>query len=174
MIGQLRATTLLLVAALVASSCSQQQSDELSPQDAKSTLHAEVASYDIGAGDTTRLIVGLFTGDELFVSHGTIEMAFSYLGERDAPRSPELYSTATGRFLLVPGTEVPPESPDRAIAAPASRGRGVYAADVKFDRPGFWEVAVRAEVEGRGTLTATGGASRCSQSISFPPLAIER
>ncbi len=154
--GQLRTATLLLVAALVASSCSQQQPDAPSPQDPKTTLHGEVASYDIAAGETTRLIVGLFTGDELFVSHGTIEMAFSYLGERDAPRSPEPYSTATGTFLSVPGTEVPPELPDRPIAAPASRGRGVYAADVNFDRPGFWEVAVRAEVERRGTLTATG------------------
>ncbi|MDQ3985908.1 MAG: hypothetical protein M3280_05360 [Actinomycetota bacterium] len=151
-----RIAPLLLVLAVIAVGCSgndERPTDAKNPEEA---LHAEVASYDIAAGEKSRLLVGLFTGDELFVSYGTVDMSFAFLGEGQASATPEPGPSATGEFLLVPETESPADPPERPIAAPASRGRGVYAAQVNFDRPGFWEVTVRVDVEGRGQLVATG------------------
>jgi hypothetical protein len=138
--------------ALFTAACSQQQ-DVRSTQPER-VLHAEVASYDLAAGEKSRFIVGLFTGDELFVGYGTVRLAFSFLGAKEASGAAEAGPQATGRFLLVPGT-VPQGIPDSPVAVPASKGRGVYAADVTFGRAGFWEVEVAADVEGRGTLKAT-------------------
>jgi hypothetical protein len=147
-------TSLFGVIVLVAAACSQQQID-VGSRRVEQLLHAEVASYDLAAGEKSRFTVGLFTGDELFVGYGMVEMDFTFLGEKDASGEPEPGPEATGSFLLVPGTELD-RLPDAPEAVPASKGRGVYAADVTFDRPGFWEVEVSADVEGRGTLTASG------------------
>ena len=138
--------------ALTAASCSQPpDAPRIAPE---RMLHAEAASYDMAVGEKSRFIVGLFTGDELFVGYGTVDMSFSFLGEKGASGEPEPGPQATGEFVLVPGTE-PDRIPDVPVAVPASKGRGVYAADVTFDRPGFWEVTVTADIEERGTLTAT-------------------
>lgn len=150
----LRWTALLAVVLVVAASCSGDGDAPQATTDPSKALHAEVASYDLAAGDETRFTVGLFTGDQLFVSFGTVELDFSYLGERGATGEPEPGPSAVGRFLLVPGTD-PETIPDRPLAVPASRGRGVYAAEVSFDRPGFWEVEVTADIEGRGVRSAT-------------------
>lgn len=147
-------TSLLGALAIMAAACSQQQDDVASPR-VEQLMHAEVASFDIAAGGKTRFMVGLFTGDELFVGYGTVEMDFSFLGEKEASGEPEPGPEATGSFLLVPGSRSG-RIPDAPVAVPASKGRGVYAADVTFDRPGFWEVEVTADVKGRGTLTARG------------------
>lgn len=145
---------MVAVALVVAASCSGDGDALQATPDPSKALHADVASYDLAVGDETRFTVGLFTGDELFVSFGTVELDFSYLGERKATGEPEPGPSAVGRFLLVPGTD-PETIPDRPVAAPASRGRGVYAARVSFDRPGFWEVEVTADVEDRGVRSAT-------------------
>jgi hypothetical protein len=150
----LRVTALLAVALMLAASCSQEADAPGATTDPSEVLHAEVASYDLAAGDGARFTVGLFTGDELFVSFGTVELEFSYLGEKGATGEPEPGPSAVGSFLLVPGTD-PQTNPDRPVAVPASKGRGVYAAEVPFDRPGFWEVQVTADIEGRGERSAT-------------------
>jgi hypothetical protein len=147
-------TILLGAIAILAAACSQQPDDEVSRR-VEQFLHAEVASFDIAAGEKTRFTVGLFTGDELFVGYGTVEMNFSFLGEKQASGEPKPGPSATGSFLLVPGSK-PGRIPDVPVAVPASKGRGVYAADIAFERPGFWEVEVAADVKGRGTLTARG------------------
>jgi hypothetical protein len=147
-------TGLLGAIAIVLVACSQQPND-LAPQRIEQVMHAEVASYDLAGGEKSRFMVGLFTGDELFVSYGKVEMDFTFLGEDDASGEPEPGPEATGGFLLVPGTKLD-RIPETPVAVPASKGRGVYAADVTFDRPGFWEVEVSVEVKGRGTLTASG------------------
>jgi hypothetical protein len=146
--GLLGAIAIMLVA------CSQQQND-MAPQRIEQVMHAEVASYDLAAGEKGRFMVGLFTGDELFVGYGEVAMNFSFLGEKDASGDPGPGPEATGRFLLVPGTKLD-RIPEAPVAIPASKGRGVYAAAVMFDRPGFWEVEVTANVKGRGRLTASG------------------
>ena len=149
-----RIASLVLCFALITVGCSAQE-EEPSASRPGDLLHAEVASYDLAAGEKTRVIVGLFTGDELFVSYGTVDMSFAFLGEREASGPSRPGPNATGEFLLVPETEPPAELPRALIAAPASKGRGVYAAQVTFDRAGIWEVTVRAEVDGRGDLAAT-------------------
>jgi hypothetical protein len=145
---------LLAVVALLAASCSDDTDAPTAKTDPSEVLHAEVASYDLAAGDEARFTVGLFTGDELFVSFGTVELEFSYLGEKGAEGEPEPGPSAVGNFLLVPGTD-PETIPEDPVAVPASRGRGVYAAEVSFDRAGFWEVEVTADIERRGVLSAT-------------------
>jgi hypothetical protein len=152
--GTLKWTALLAVVVVLAASCSGGGDAPQTTTDPSKTLVTEVASYDLAAGDELRFTVGLFTGDELFVSFGTVELDFSYLGERGATGAPEPGPSAVGRFLLVPGTD-PETIPDRPVAAPASRGRGVYAAEVSFARPGFWEVEVTADIEDRGARKTT-------------------
>ncbi|MGH2698817.1 MAG: TlpA family protein disulfide reductase [Actinomycetota bacterium] len=151
----LRGTSLLAVVTILAVSCSGDADAPAAPTDPREVLHAEVASYDLAAGDASRFTVGLFTGDELFVSFGTVKLEFSYLGEKGATREPDPGPSVDGSFLLVPGTD-PETIPDHPVAVPASRGRGVYAAGVRFDRSGFWEVEVTADIEGRGVRSATG------------------
>ncbi len=145
---------MLAVVALLTASCSGDAGAPTAETDPSEVLHAEVASYDLPVEEKARFTVGLFTGDELFVSFGTVELEFSYLGEKGATGKPEPGPTAVGRFLLVPGTD-PETIPKHPVAVPASRGRGVYAAEVSFDRAGFWEVEVTADIEGRGVPSAT-------------------
>jgi hypothetical protein len=149
-----RWSPLLAAVALIGSACSQPGDGEV-VRDPRQVLHAEVASYDLAAGERSRFIVGLFTGDELFVGYGTVDMAFSFLGEGHAADEPVAGPEATGKFLLVPGITKSQVTPGSPVAVPASKGRGVYAADVNFDRPGIWEVQVTADVRGRGELSAT-------------------
>lgn len=145
---------MLAVVALLTVSCSGDVDSPTAKTDPSEVLHGEVASYDLAAGNASRFTVGLFTGDELFVSFGTVELEFSYLGEKGAAGEPEPGPSAVGSFLLVPGTD-PETIPEHPVAAPASRGRGVYAAEASFDRAGFWEVEVTADIEGRGVRSAT-------------------
>ncbi|MGH2789286.1 MAG: TlpA family protein disulfide reductase [Actinomycetota bacterium] len=150
----LRGSALLAVVALLTVSCSGDVDSPTAKTDPSEVLHGEVASYDLAAGNASRFTVGLFTGDELFVSFGTVELEFFYLGEKGAAGEPEPGPSAVGSFLLVPGTD-PETIPEHPVAAPASRGRGVYAAEASFDRAGFWEVEVTADIEGRGVRSAT-------------------
>lgn len=147
-----RSSSLVLGLALVATACSgvadgpaQQEAAAQGPQ-----LAAEVASYDIAAGEDRRFIVGLLTDRNEFVSGGTATMRFFFLPEDEEP---QLYREAPARFLAVPGEE---PGHDHAKAGPASQGRGVYAVEsIEFDRPGFWQVEVEVEVDGEArTATA--------------------
>ena len=113
-------------------------------------LIVQAASYDIAANEPGRFIAGVLTADQLFVSYGEVEMDFSYLGAEDGG-DPQPGPSATGEFLAIEGDA------DRSgpIAATASSGRGVYAAEVAFDQAGFWNVELTADVEGRGTLSGS-------------------
>lgn len=107
-------------------------------------LVVQAANYDIAAGEETRFIAGVLTQDQLFVSYGQVDMEFFYLGTEEGEGTAEQGSTATAEFLAIegdPATQGP-------IAAPASSGRGVYAADVTFDKAGFWAVDLSAEFDG--------------------------
>ena len=107
-------------------------------------LVVQAANYDLVAGEQSRFIAGVLTQDQLFVSHGTVDMAFFYLGTEEGEGTAEEGPTATGEFLAIEGE--PQEGP---IAGPASSGRGVYAADVTFDRAGFWAVELSADIDGK-------------------------
>jgi hypothetical protein len=111
-----------------------------------------MASYDLAVGDKGRVILGLLTPDQLFVSFGTVDIEFFYLGTKKGSGTAQPGPDATGEFLAIPGTEGSVES-DQPVAVPASRGRGVYAAQVAFDRAGFWAAEVTADVEDEGRMT---------------------
>ncbi|HET7481427.1 MAG TPA: hypothetical protein VFK89_01070 [Actinomycetota bacterium] len=121
------------------------------PGDRSEGLVVEAANYDLVAGQPSRFIAGVVTQDQLFVSYGTVEMAFTYLGTEKDAREGEAGPSATAHFIAISGNVDQPGP----IAAPASKGRGVYEANVTFDKAGFWSVEVTADlIAGRRTGTA--------------------
>ena len=108
-------------------------------------LVVQAANYDLAAGEETRFIAGVLTQDQLFVSHGEVDMEFFYLGTKEGEGTAEEGPTATGEFLAIDGEAGQPGP----VAGTASEGRGVYAADVTFDRAGFWAVELSAEIDGK-------------------------
>jgi hypothetical protein len=144
---------IVLAAALLLSACDR-GADRVEP--ARTTgrgegLVAEVANYELLAGEKNRFIVGLLTERRQFVSGGTVKMRFSFLGEGDGA---DVVQEAEGTFLHIDEGHGPPRA--RVTVGPASIGRGVYAANpVDFDRPGIWQVEVEADLGGGDVRTAT-------------------
>lgn len=150
---------------LVAAACnpSAPAPAQRAPTTASPEMVAEVASYELLADGPNRFLVGLVTEGQLFVSYGTVELNFSYLGTKEDPVPPQPGPRSVGRFLPVEvegtdgsdgGAEAEREGP---VALQPSEARGVYAAyRVLFDRPGFWQVQVEADLRnGGGRRTAT-------------------
>ena len=176
-----RLTILPLVVALAAAGCASQGGDSATEpgSDGPSNLAAEVASYELLPGTPNRFLVGLFVADEGVVSYGSVDMAFSYLGDGSA--SPTAGPKATGSFILVPpesGHAHEGESPaehagmdeeaspasDAYLDAAAARApeitqpdqvRGVYqASDVTFDEAGVWQVDVSLDLAGQQEIAS--------------------
>lgn len=157
-----RLTTLALAFVLTAVACGGDGAEEAvsSPDaspSAEDQLVAQVASYDIAVSEgERRVIVGLLTGDNRLVVSGEVEMAFSYLGERDGPvGSPEPGPETTGTFLPLPGQEAD-DAAEGPRAVQPSELQGLYATEAAFDKAGIWRVEVIADVEeiGEGTAVA--------------------
>ncbi|HEX6230192.1 MAG TPA: hypothetical protein VF029_00595 [Actinomycetota bacterium] len=159
----LRPLTLLLGLGLLASACASGDGDPdgamgggmggASPAATAQQMQAFMASADLYVGEPQRVALGLVLGDGNLVSFGSADFAFSYLGTAEEPTQPEPGPGAVAVYLPTPGT---PEGPGGGptVTAP-SEGRGVYRAeDVTFDRAGFWQVLVTAEVEGLGAQRA--------------------
>ena len=115
-------------------------------------LEAQVASFDLAAGSPGRFLVGVFNQDKGELGYGTVALRFKYLDGDGKDQQGPTVDAAT--FLPVPGS-----APAQAPAGPAflqpSQGRGVYQAQVGFDRPGSWEVAITADIAGVGPRSAT-------------------
>ena len=107
------------------------------------TFGAQMASTWHFAGAPQRVQIGIFANDAEGlrpVTQGSIDLAFSFLG--DGGTGPGPSTTAT--FVPVPGTAADGDAP--TIVSGAS---GVYEAeDVTFDRPGPWRATVTAEIDG--------------------------
>ena len=102
------------------------------------------ASYEPLVGANNRVIVGLLTNDNNFISYGDVSMRFFRLGAQN--EAPQLAGEAAGHFIPVPGEGVA-SPPSRPTVVPPSGGRGVYEAlGVNFDRAGFWQVEVTADL----------------------------
>lgn len=159
----LRAAPLAIALGLVAGACSG-GSDSAGPRgsttlDARAGgIVAAVASFDLAVGPPSRFIVGLFDPDKGNVGYGTLQLRFSFLGTKGGSALPEPGPVATATFLPLPGGEASP-APQAPVLLRASEARGVYAASVGFDRPGFWEVEVTADVARVGTRTASAAFS---------------
>lgn len=120
-------------------------------------LAAEVGSYDLAVGPPARFITGVFTADHRYVGWGTVRMRFFFLGsQRATTRSPQPVASMTraATFLAVPGVSIRRE-PRTPTVLSASKGRGVYATEVGFDRAGIWQVQIRARVNGGGLRRTT-------------------
>jgi hypothetical protein len=153
--GRGRAAGALLALALLVAGCGGKgggQAPSATPQEGFSVF---VASYDIATSQQPRrFIAGLQALDERLVNYGTVTMRFAWLGEtapKQASAAPSI--TATGRYLPIPGVE--PVETDKPRLTTPSDARGVYAADVAFDRPGYWGVEVVADIEGQGPRRGT-------------------
>jgi hypothetical protein len=151
-----RAASAVVALSLLSAACSQEPEPRNDAPRSAAQLTAEVASFDLSARMPTRFLVGLGVfeeGENLFVVGGSVELAFSYLGETQAAGS-EPYRDATASFLPIPGSTAPDGGEPVATPDPASRG--VYAAyDFEFDRAGLWEVEVTADVIEHGAMRAT-------------------
>ena len=130
-----------------------QNASESRSNEGPDQLMAQVAGYDIAVGPASRFIVGIFNPARGPVGYGTVEFAFSFLGEKQASGTPQPGPVARARYLPLPGS---PPAPAGTTAPTflAKSERGVYAADVGFDRSGFWQVKVTATLPA-GPASAT-------------------
>lgn len=114
-------------------------------------LAVQVASFDLATGAPTRFIVGLVTADQRLLGYGDVDMRFSYIGTKEGGADPTPFGPVVkGSYLPIHGSVVPSPPPATPQIVAASDTRGVYAAQTTFDKAGFWEVEVTAEVEGEG------------------------
>jgi hypothetical protein len=111
-------------------------------------LDGAVASYDLAAGPPSRFMFGMFNQAKGPIGYGTAALSFFFLGETEASGEPQPGPTATATYLPLPGSPPPPSDASKAVYLPTEQ-RGVYAAQVAFDRPGFWGVAAVVDVNGR-------------------------
>ena len=119
----------------------------------------QVASYDVAADRPQRLLVGLLGPDGAPVVGGDLELGFAFFGEESPDAgSVEAEVSVTGvvaRFIPVASGIAPPsgEGPRPPVG---DEGVGVYeATGVVFDRPGYWGVVARAQVDGRDVVVDT-------------------
>ena len=160
-----RIAACLLLAALGAAACGGGGSGTSAAT--SGGLVAEVASFDLAVGPAGRFIVGLLTNDQQFVSYGSVHLRFTYegRGEKGARSLPGPEVTAP--FISLPGSPAA-DSRRGPVAVPSSAGKGVYGAQVAFDRAGFWKVHVSARVVGEGKARAATAAFPVRDKHAIP------
>jgi hypothetical protein len=112
-----------------------------------SKVDGSVASYDLAVGPASRFMFGMFNEAKGPIGYGTAALSFFFLGENSAAGTPQPGPTATGAYLPLPGSPSPPADTSKPVYLPTEQ-RGVYAADVAFDRPGFWGVSAVIDLDG--------------------------
>ena len=140
-------------------------------------VQGQVASYDLAAGAPTRFILGLFNEARGPVGYGTVPFSFFFLGENSAG-TPQPGPTATAGYLPLPGSPPPPADASKPVYLSTAE-RGVYAADVTFDKPGFWGVSTTVDLNGpqkvdtafkvlpKHTVPFVGDAAAASQNLTM-------
>jgi hypothetical protein len=115
-----------------------------------------VASFDLATSFPSRFLVGLGTEGNLYVTGGSVDLSFFFLGQERAEGAPRPAGEATATFLPLPGEDMGP-APPGPVAAPASSGRGVYEVEeFRFERAGLWEVKVTADLGGGDRRSGSG------------------
>lgn len=151
----LRPAASSLALALLASACASDGSADGSNGGGApppEQLQAFAASSDHYTGTPQRIAVGLVLGEGDLVSFGSVDFAFAYIGTSAEPTEPQPGPGAVAVYVPTPGT---PEGSVGPVVTAPSEGRGVYRADgVMFDRAGFWQVLVTADIEGIGVQRA--------------------
>ena len=152
-VPRVRILSSLLALGMLAAACS---SDDSPPPTGStgnpSGMSAIAASVDLSRGAPQRVAFGLVMPDNRLVSFGSVDVAFSLVGNAAQTSDPKPGPTATATF--VPTYGMPDGSSGPAVTSP-TKGRGVYVAtDVVFDTAGFWVAKVTADVQGLGPQTA--------------------
>jgi len=111
-------------------------------------VQGSVASYDLAVGPASRFTLGIFNEAKGAVGYGALPFSFFFLGETSASGTPQPGPTATATYLPLPGSPAPPADASKPVYLPSGTDRGVYAADVAFDRPGYWGVSVTVDLGG--------------------------
>ena len=145
--------SLLAVAALCLGACGDGSQEPSGDDSGGGELIVQVASYEVLANQEQRVILGLLMPDQRFVSGGSVDVEFFYLGTESGRGKAQPGPQTQADFLAIPGTAEHHVDADEPIAAPASQGRGVYATRMKLDRVGFWSTQVTAGVTNEGSLT---------------------
>lgn len=152
----MRRVAFLLAISLVLAACGSDGETPSEPtgepmqQDGQ--LSAAMATSDLYVRAPQRVSAGLILPDNRLVSFGSVDFAFSYVGTAQEPADPQPGPSAVAVYVPTPGT---PEGSGAAVATLPSEARGVYQAeDVTFDRPGFWQLDVTADVQGLGVRRA--------------------
>ena len=152
-------------------------------------VQGSVASYDLAVGPAGRFMIGMFNEAKGPVGFGTAALSFFFLGEKDATGTPQPGPSATGTYLPLPGSPPPPADASKPVYLPSDQ-RGVYAADVAFDKPGFWGVSAKVDLGGpqevktafkvaaKHTVPFVGDPAPASQNLTVttpgaPPEAID-
>lgn len=144
-------TALALAVGLTLSACGGGEKKEAKGDTASATtpdeVQGSVASYDLAVGPASRFILGMFNQAKGPIGYGTAAFSFFFLGEKSAGETRQPGPIATARYLPLPGSPPPPADTSKPVYLPTDQ-RGVYAADVAFDRPGFWGVTAVVDLEG--------------------------
>lgn len=150
-----RSTALAVAACLVLAACGSDDKKEAGSADTTATTGAgpdkvsgSVASYDLAVGPAERFMFGMFNEAKGPIGFGTAQFSFFFLGTNSANEGQQPGPTATGTYLPLPGSDAAPADTAKAQYLPTDQ-RGVYAADVAFDKPGFWGVSAVVELDGR-------------------------
>ena len=139
-----RGVAIMAVACVVLFSCggtvSKSSSDGVEVgEGGPDELFAETASFEVVAGRSQRIMVGLSTADGRVLHGGSVEFEFRPSEDGGAGGVTEVIRT-TARYLPVPGGKV--LSGEAVIGRP-SEGIGVYAAaDVTIPRAGIWTIDI--------------------------------
>jgi hypothetical protein len=196
----IRATSiaLALVVSLTLAACggggkknstSQGSSETTATTTGPDKVQGSVASYDLAVGPPARFMFGMFNEAKGPIGYGTAAFSFFFLGETSASGTPQPGPTATARYLPLPGSPPPPADSSKPVYLPTDQ-RGVYAADVAFDRAGYWGVSAVVDLGGRQevksafkvlpkhTVPFVGDAAPASQNLTMttpgaPPEAID-
>ncbi|HKN92023.1 MAG TPA: hypothetical protein VJ622_17295 [Acidimicrobiia bacterium] len=162
---------------------------ETTSSTAPDKVQGSVASYDLAVGPPARFILGIYNEAKGPVGYGTVPFSFFFLGANSASGTPQPGPTATATYLPLPGSPPPPADTSKPVYLPTSE-RGVYAADVAFDKPGYWGVSATLDLGGpqkvstpfkvqpKHAVPAPGDAAIPSQNLTIstpgaPPEAID-
>ena len=149
------ALTLALAASLLVAACGGGDKKEEGTAGTTSSTQAagadkvsgSVASYDVAVGPASRFMFGMFNEAKGPIGYGTAAFSFFFLGTNSAGETRQPGPTATATYLPLPGSPPPPGDATKPVYLPTDQ-RGVYAADVAFDKPGFWGVSAVVDVGG--------------------------
>jgi hypothetical protein len=131
----------LMLIAVIGGCASPAGNDAATPSATGGTgVVAEVASFQQVVDKPGRLLVALLSGDNRWVSFGSVRMSFKYLGSSTASPDPSVkMPDAQAGFLAIPETPEGKGKPP-TLTFPAD-GRGVYGIEsITFARAGYWQV----------------------------------